>query len=368
MRTIIRSIFLLIMITGCVDPYNFVIKNDTPTLVIEGDISDVSYNDTKDYPSDGRYFQIKLSYTNDVDNLRDKVAGNASVRLVTQSGDSWNYTESDATPGTYLLKNDDFHAETGLEYQLQITLADGESYQSGWESMAPPAAPMGEICFDEIQKQMYTYVAGKKELNTIDGINVCVDVPPNNSGHPIYYRWKFTPTWIYIAPLAKVTQPDKKCWITNPYYLADYALQEDKAGGYKTGLFFLDTYQNPRIFEDMSVLITQFSMTEDYYRFWKELQEQSQKGGLFDAPPFNLLTNYEGVNTDKTVSGYFGVVHEQAKRWYFNKDDLSYFVLDWLRRECLVDRNPNWPPAKCLSCLESPLGVPTTQEPSWWRK
>ena len=67
-------------------------------------------------------------------------------------------------------------------------------------------------------------------------------------------------------------------------------------------------------------------MNEDYYFFWKEMQEQNEGGAIFDRPPFNLRTNFHSLSGDKKVSGYFGVVQEQAKRWYFDMSELTYHV------------------------------------------
>ena len=50
--------------------YEFLIENEQPSLVVEGYISDKSYNETLQYPGDGRCFSVKISYTSDVINRR----------------------------------------------------------------------------------------------------------------------------------------------------------------------------------------------------------------------------------------------------------------------------------------------------------
>lgn len=47
---------------SCIEPFTFEVKNEEPPLVIESYISDVSYNESLQYPSDGRYFTTKLSF------------------------------------------------------------------------------------------------------------------------------------------------------------------------------------------------------------------------------------------------------------------------------------------------------------------
>ena len=93
----------------------------------------------------------------------------------------------------------------------------------------------------------------------------------------------------------------------------------------------METARNPKVYAKYSALIVQHAMTEDYYSFWKEMQEQNEGGAIFDKPPFNLHTNFHSLSGDKKVSGYFGVVQEQAKRWYFDISELSYHVENTLR-------------------------------------
>jgi hypothetical protein len=142
-------------------------------------------------------------------------------------------------------------------------------------------------------------------------------------------------------------------------------MQLDIAGRYTKDLFFMPTIRNERIFEDFSVLITQQSMTEPYYSFWKEMQEQAKAGAVFDAPPFNLQSNIASTDGVAKVVGYFGVIHEQAKRWYFNHKDLSYFVENTLRRDCTVPFQDVAP--ECFDCREYSFGEAVNIKPSWWR-
>ena len=71
-------------------------------------------------------------------------------------------------------------------------------------------------------------------------------------------------------------------------------------------------------------------------------------------------------NPDLEVFGYFGVVNEQAKRWYFSRTDLSYPVANTWRELCM---NPNILPAakaQCYSCFNYGKGIPTNVKPFWW--
>ena len=108
-------------------------------------------------------------------------------------------------------------------------------------------------------------------------------------------------------------------------------------------------------------------MTEEYYYFWKEMQQLNQDGGIFDSPPYNLKTNFSSVDGNNKVSGYFGVVSEQARRWYFNTKDLSYKIENTIPEDCSRPCGPGCPPPNCYNCLRYEGGEAVTNvKPSWW--
>lgn len=361
------SFATFLFINGCVENFEFEIDNETPSLVVEGFISDKSYNVTKLYPSDGRRFTIKLKETGAVTNAHDNVVTKAQVSLIDYHGSKKVFTESLEEPGYYILLDDDFSATIGNKYMLRITLNEGDIYESEWEQLPELNVPsMGEICFDEVEQKVYRWRIDEYILDIENGINIGIDLPPNNSNEPIYYRWKFDPTWVFIAPLASIKDYDYKCWVTNKLYLSSYALRKDEVGGYRNDLIYMSLYRNERTFEKLSVLVTQQVVSKNNFNFWKEMKELSHRGGLFDAPAYNLKSNIHHISdSEKKVSGYFGVIQEHAKRWYFDINDLSYYSYDYLREDCLVDYNG--PPAiDCTSCLGYQKGKPTTIKPDWW--
>lgn len=366
MKRILRFSLLYLLMLGCIEPYEFVVEDKEPRLVVEGFISDKSYNETLLYPSNGRYFTVKLSYTSDVTNEWGQNVSGASVQLIDNHGNQISYVN--IGDGSYSILDPDFKAEEGREYKLKITLSADEIYESSWESLPSIVqGEMGEIGFDELEKLVYKYQSGEKVVENVSGINVTIQVPEQNADEPIYYKWNFTPHWIFVAPLPTPQSPVKKCWVESPYYLSNYTLQEDYiGGGYRKNLFFMETFKNERIFEDFSVLVKQEVLSKNYYFFLKEMQEQSQGALLSDKPPYNLETNFQALNNAKKVIGYFSITSENAKRWYFNRFDLSYSVENKLRESCM-GTPPFVPPPGCHSCLDYQNGEPSTIKPSWWR-
>jgi Domain of unknown function (DUF4249) len=362
----LRFALLYLLLLGCVEPFEFVVKNNQPRLVVEGHISDKSFNETLLYPSDGRRFTVKLRTTSDVTNTRDQVVSGALVQLLDDSGGQVSYTETNA--GIYLIADDDFKAFPDRRYKLRISLPGDEIFESSWEIMPDfEDAPMGNIAFNEIEKQAYKYIAGEQEIRPVKGINAFIHVPEQDVAGTLFYKWDFTAHWIFIAPLPPLSSPVKKCWVANPSYLPAYALQEDHGGGYDKVLFFMETVNNERIYEDFSVLVQQEVLSKDYYFFLKEMQEQDQGPLLSDKPPFNLQTNIKSADGETGAIGYFAVTREQAERWYFNKRDLSYPVVNNLKASC-TGPPPFVPPPGCENCLEYQFGEAQTNKPTWWRQ
>lgn len=355
---------LFFFVAGCIEPYEFLIEESSPGLVIEAMISDKSFNETLAYPSDGRYFTVKLSLTGDVINTRPVPVKGAGIEILANNGEAWSYTEE--LNGVYTLLDKDFKAYPGIGYKLRVSLSDERVYESEWASLPEVSTPpIGAISFSEVSKDMYVMEDRKWVVRNIAGVQTKISVPANTTGEAIHYRWTFDPIWIYKAPLASVVDKGYICWATDPNYLNTFQLQMDRIGGYDKELFFFKTIRNERIYEKLSVLVRQYAMTPEYFSFWEEMKSRNEGSKLNDTPPFNLKTNYVSLTGDAPVSGFFGVVMEQARKWSFLKDELSYTVENKLRADCLV--NYGGPPAEeCLDCRAYSFGKAVNVKPAWW--
>jgi hypothetical protein len=359
-RALVFSLLFLFLTPACVEPYEFVIENKGSALVVEGLITDASYLETVKYPSDGRHFYVKLSYAHDVVNKRSEVVSGASVTLLSSSGREWHYTEQQA--GTYLLLDKEFKALREEKYKLSILLANEDTFESDWQALPEvEEQPIGDVSFDEISRDEYEMIAGEKLVRPVEGIILKVDLPANTSDRPVFYRWDYDATWMYVVP-----DPDyinKTCWATNKFYLYDFTLHKDYVGGYRQELFFVETHRNERFYTDFSLLIRQLIISEDYHQFLNEVQLQSE-GNINDTPPYNLETNLQPVNNNNKVVGFFAIAREAATRWYFNRWDLSYFVEDHVKE---IDCSPGGLGGPhCKDCLAYWNGTPTLEKPSWW--
>lgn len=373
------GIFLIVF--SCIEPYTFVVPDNSNALVVEGYISDKSFNDTRDYPSDGRYFSVRLTQTTDVTNTLPEPVTDALVMVVSDSDEQWVYDHSAIERGLYHLYDSTFRAMPGVKYKLRIVTGE-EDYESAWQSIpAIQVPPIGSVGFRQTESEKYLVEAGKNVLRTVKEIESYLSLKPNTSGSSIYYQWKFSPMWVYVAPLSpSATRPGHTCWVTSKDYMKTYALQVDKSGGYDKPLFRVPTLHNERLLNDFSVLIQQFAMNEDHYFFLKEMYDQNEGNVLVDKPPFNLKSNIESWSGEKKVVGYFGVVQEQATRWYFNVSQLDYRVENTFKKgcetnygppvrgDCPEEPAPAFAACECKYCPRYSKGNAVNIRPSWWRK
>jgi hypothetical protein len=352
-----------------VEPFEFVVENQGPGIAIESQISNVSYSESLEYPSDGRYFKVILRRTSDVINTHDQMISGADVMLNDDSGLEWHYSEAPSDPGKYYLLDDDFKAIQGRMYRIIVQVADDETYESSWEQLPDPAPAMGNIGFKESEIFKQVRESGEEVIKSIPGIWMGIELPEIDDSESLFYRWDFEPMWVYEAPFASISQPDvfKTCWAINEYYLSDYEVHTDISGGYTKDLLFIEVPGNERILWDFSLLVRQYTVSDKFYNFWNELKQQTQRGNIFDAPPYNLQTNFTSITGNNSVSGYFGVVQEQATRWYFKTGDLSYPTEEFITRVCEEDLSgPGFPAPGCLDCMGYENGIPTNIRPEWW--
>ena len=364
---IYRFFILLITLSfySCVERYDINITNKIDGVVIEASISNMSYNKTLKYPSDGRLFQVKLKTLSDVNNVSDTPISYAQVTLIEDNGNKTLYTESIDTPGTYLLNYYDFAAVFGVKYKLNIKIPSGEEFESSWETLPQMETEVGKLSIEETSINKYVWGANnQKRIESFEGINLNVELQKNNTGEYKYYRWKYDLLWVFISPRPKNSSPFKKCWMTDKHYLNFQTLEKNKLSTNKK-LFFIETLENYRLYTYFSVLVSQQVLSEGYYNFNKDLNKQNNNGGIFATPPFNLQTNYKCIKGDKSVYGYFGVYTENATRWVFNEADLSYYLTNDIAQKCGPVQSPAPGPTSCDTCLKQ-FGGPSTSPPLWW--
>lgn len=355
---------------SCIDRYDFVIKKEKQGIVVEGFITDKSYYNTRvDYPSEGRFFTIKLSESSDVTNTRGKAITNAKIKLISDQNEIMQYTESSLEKGTYELRNNSFKALPEIKYSLLIEMDDA-TIQSAFISLPQEQTCINEITFEESVLEKYVYKSeDEREIKKLNGINLNIKTPTKEDKEYSYYRWNLKPLWVYIAPEADINSIYKKCWVTSSNYLSGFHIFRDKKGNVDETISFIQTKENEKVYEYFDVLIKQYALNQGFYNFCNDLLKNQRTGGLYEQLPYNVETNYKVISgKDYNVIGYFEVANENAVRWTFDINQLSYGINNNLAELCKIKYGPPIPGEldQCEQCTAYNGGKAIISPPWWW--
>ena len=370
-----NSLFILICLSyqfSCIEHFQFEGKNEYPALIVEGYVSDVSSNDFKKMYHKSRNFYVKLKYSGTVTNTLDEKITGAEVELMSNSGESWDYTEDYSEPGTYYLYYPDFKASPNTAYKVNIKLENGDEFESEYDEV-PYDNVRAEIGQKEVTEFQYEVVSSETAIKPIPGLNVNAQLPTLIDSDFRYFRWDFDVTWKLVAEFSYPSSPTGVCWIGDMYYLDDYVLAKNMGEFPSVDLFFLQTSGNREIKFGFAAIIRQQEISRNHYQFWEDLRNQEKQADLFAPPPYNIYTNLKSKNSENPVFGFFGAIDEEYYTWYFDKKSLSYAPIDL--EECFV--LPNHEPAPwCSDCMKYATGrtggrltkgeTITTEKPSWW--
>lgn len=283
---------------------------------------------------------------------------NATVTILTADGRTFDLVQQDS--GRYSLNG--MIIDPALRYQLQIRTEDGQDYFSDFVDIrqSPP--------IDSV-----TWRPG------IAGLDVLVN-SHDDSGNSRYYRWDYTETWEYHAPVqaaykvinGEVLFRDPEdylytCWKTVPSTRiligSSVRLTEDVIRDFP--LIFIPKFSD-KISIKYSMLVRQRVMDKMEYQFWSDLQKTTESiGSLFDPQPYEITGNIHSAGDGGApVLGFFSGGSVREERLFLNYKDLpenlkerpySFCVLDTVclfkgpstPYSCITDI-PNLPPNPLL--------------------
>ena len=133
------AIALLLLLTACIDPITFETGSEPRRLVVDGFISNISFEERAFLPAPASKFYLALRWTSIVDNVRDQVISDAKVFLMASNGARIDYLWNEQDQ-RYILSDDSFAAEEGVSYKVRIETANGGVYESDSDSVYPAPA------------------------------------------------------------------------------------------------------------------------------------------------------------------------------------------------------------------------------------
>ena len=301
---------------GCVEPF----EPDTPSydnnLVVEGQILE------------GKVAAVvRLSRSFALNGEAPVKLQNALVGIRDDQGEQILLSETEA--GVYQSDTNEYAGIPGRSYQLFFEI-EGASYESSWMLMKKGAD------ISEVYWQLEEQLVGN---DSTEGVQFYLNTS-DPEGRTVYYRWEYTETWEFLVPHPalglwnqQTSSPDffapsaipAKCWrmdTSSQIILATTeALSKDEINDFP--FLYVSNLDN-QLRNRYSLLIKQYSISEETYRFYEQVKNSSENlGTLFDPIPREIIGNIRNINNpDETVLGYFSADGYDSRRVFIDRSEV----------------------------------------------
>ena len=337
----IIPVLIIMLLTTCLDQVNLDQIAQESVLVVDAMITD---QPVRQRVMLSRTVPLNSSSTNNPEQ-------GAKIMLFDDNNFEFEFIE--INPGTYESPVV-FGASMDRQYHLEITTQDGELY------ISDPSQIITTPPIDSLYMEFEPY---RSPTNAYGGFfNIYVDSERNTDGHP-YYRWIWNAThevrvstparWIWLGGtdfllIERGSDADSLqvefCWNTDTSKTINVKkLLDGESSIIKQPIhrFHSDSaYMKIKY----SILVKQYAISEDSYRYWSLIKESGGEGFLFDRQVGTITGNIRNASRPETVLGYFEVVQEQSIRKFyvpadFHKDlyyEISYFIKDCSLEEPII--------------------------------
>ncbi len=328
---------VFLVLSSCLTPIDFPVEIKGGTLVVSGQISNLS---------DQNF--VQLGTTAKIAQLPFPVSG-ATIQLFDDVGNVYLYEEDVQNLGMYYLKNEVGIA--GRTYYIQIDLIDGGSYKSLPEKLPEPTL-----------QESVSYTIVKKEFTDKEGAVVMqdyFDLYSNSellpSNEPIYLKWGVEEVFL----LSPTDFPDPFGNIPPPCFVIQNADPQRIVlfnGSEVTSTSINNLLVGSRLI-DWSFLerhyftIYQSSITKEAYDYWRKVNiVANQVGTIFDTPPATITGNLiSKENPKEKTLGYFQATNQTYNRFFVFPSDLP-FPLTVTTCAFTGSFNSLEYPARCIDC------------------
>lgn len=309
-RTVLVILLITVLVSGCVEPYTPDIKESQESLVVEGLLTD--------QPGGQTIYLSRSSRFSDPALIPER---HCQVRVVDENGTSYWFAEQEE--GVYQGWMAASQLVRGTAYKLSILTADGKEYESEYETLSSPCPSIDSVYFE------LETVGTTDPQQPLEGIQFYIDLDAGED-QARNYRWELVETWEYYA--ANIIQyyydghdlyvmPDPfnyyRCWYTGRINNIYTSTTKHSVSNriYKYPLHFVSSETN-RLQIRYSLLVKQFSLSDDAYQYWDQMRRQQQEsGGLYETQPAQIRGNVYNINDPgELVLGFFNVASSSEKR------------------------------------------------------
>ncbi len=320
---------LICLFTGCVERYYPEEDNlRTGTLVINAHLTDLP----------GLQY-IEISRSVGLTSPFFLPVSGSFAEVIREDGEFREFTEN--RPGYYASQLEASFLETGMSYMIHVVTPDGKEYESGFDKLRP--VPAIDSLYYLVEHNSYA-----SESDSISGIRFFIDFTYDDEAYE-FVRWEVIETYEFHNPAMEgfvsypgvglIQLPDtsnyRVCYITNELHtIHSMSLAYLDFGIYikKPFSFVPNIQQEQKLKHKYSLLIKQYSVSEQTFHYWNELKKTSQEQGwLFDRQPALLKSNIRNVNDEaEIILGFFSMAGVAEKRGFAVKPEgLDMSLYEW---------------------------------------
>lgn len=339
-------LFLLtfLLLTSCIEEIKLNIDTDQQKIVVDGLIADSL-----------QVYTIKVNYSAVIgvgtDDLKTPVTG-ASVRVLDDSDGIYEFSET--APGTYTRF---MRGEVGKAYHVEVKTTDGKTILShpAVLAQAPPLLPptfrvTEKLTISQSGRNLYS-----KELF------MAMNTDVSGMAQRPFLRWRAFGEYEFGEDYPGIINR-KNCYVKNNVDFNNIRIFDthDLAGGVLRDEPFLNAKYDYRFSVMYCYHLFQYSISEEEYRYWRNVQDiVNIDGSLFDPPPGTVRGNlYNPDDPEDFILGYFSVAGVFYKRQFVNAILLN---------SSATPRCNTWPPGQyeeCYDCLKIRGSI--TERPWYW--
>ena len=277
---------------SCEVPISVEYELNEPEIVVDGLITN----------EPGPY-EVKLTYSSA---YTDGTEGNnppvSGALVIIRDDTGREEVLYEGRPGIY-QSDPAFTGEIGRVYTLSINTAEGKLIESLPEEMLP---------VPEIDSIYYIFNPISEIRKQGHEVFVVIDDPVDEKN---YYRWK----WDGYYRFDMVSEMETRVCFKHEFDINKISLISDRDfNGNKIYIpvSFIEHFSN----DYYLIHIHQYSLTENAYKFWNALYDQSANvGSIFDPQPSRISGNlYYADDTEAPVHGFFGASAHQFGYQFMN--------------------------------------------------
>ncbi len=301
-------LLLFMVLYGCRDAFDFDYPDVlAPVVVIDGYVTD-----------SGKAHVVQVSYSTTINNrgqVETEFVTDADVRIVDDQG---SFTVLNHRQSGRYFTAPEYAVREGVNYQLVVTLSNGEVYESAMKTLPAPSPAVADLSFKGDTQD----VLSNNRVLQQEGALIEATIQKDGNRH--FYQWVIGQYFVIQSDAA----PDelKFCYIRDFDEPQVVLLQDNPAQGGVTEYTYPIEFipRSARMKVDFGVEGVLLTLTEEDFQFWDAVRQQSENSGsLFDAAPHSIEGNITGRNGQRAL-GYFGVYRESLDRVFFTEQELGY--------------------------------------------